>query len=127
MELLYLLVGVVLGALLSALFVYNRTVGSGAFIASKDVADKFVSKELATELNEQLKNEAAKNAANTLTIIELNKDLASLEQINVNIEEKLAVQKSDLMNLQTRPFAGFVQKLALDGLFKLPNTLFQRV
>ena len=102
MELLYLLVGVVLGALLSALFVYNRTVGSGAFVPAKDVADKFVPKELATELNEQLKNEAAKNAANTLTIIELNKDLASLEQINVNIEEKLAVQKSDLMHLQNR-------------------------
>ena len=102
MELLYLFIGVLLGALIAALFVYNRTVGSGAFMPTKDVAEKFVPKELVAELNERLKNEAAENAANTLTIIELNKDLASLEQINVNIEEKLAVQKTDLTNLQNR-------------------------
>ena len=102
MELLYLFIGVLLGALVAALFVYNRTVGGGAFMPTKDVAEKFVPKELVAELNERLKNEAAENAANTLTIIELNKDLASLEQINVNIEEKLAIQKADLMNLQNR-------------------------
>ena len=102
MELLYLLIGVLLGALIAALFVYNRTVGSGAFMPTKDVAEKFVPKELVAELNERLKNEAVENAANTLTIIELNKDLASLEQINVNIEEKLAIQKADLTNLQNR-------------------------
>jgi DNA recombination protein RmuC len=102
MELLYLLIGVILGALLAALLVYNRTVGSGAFVAAKDVADKYVPKELVAELHERLKNEATENTANNLTIIELHKDLASLEQINVNIEEKLAVQKSDLKELQTR-------------------------
>ena len=102
MELLYLLIGVLLGALIAALFVYNRTVGSGAFMPTKDVAEKFVPKELVAELNERLKNETAENAANTFTIIELNKDLASLEQINVNIEEKLAIQKADLINLQNR-------------------------
>lgn len=101
MELLYFFIGVVLGAILSALFFYNRPTGSSGF-SMKDLEDKFVPRELVTELNERLKNEAAENTANNLTIIELNKDLASLEQININIEEKLAVQKSDLKELQNR-------------------------
>jgi DNA recombination protein RmuC len=101
MELLYLFIGVVLGAILAALFFNNRTNASGG-LTIKDLEDKYVPKELVTELNERLKNEAAENAANNLTIIELNKDLASLEQINVNIEDKLATQKSELKDLQNR-------------------------
>jgi DNA recombination protein RmuC len=101
MELLYLFVGVVLGAILSALFFYNRPVGNSGF-TMRDIEDRFVPKELVTELNERLKSEVAQNTAHNLNIIELNKDLASLEQINVNIEEKLAVQKTDLKDLQNR-------------------------
>jgi DNA recombination protein RmuC len=101
MELLYLAIGVVLGAILSALFFYNRPVGNSGF-TMRDIEDRFVPKELVAELNERLKNEVAQNAAHNLTIIELNKDLASLEQININIEEKLAVQKTDLKDLQNR-------------------------
>ncbi len=102
MELFYLLIGVLLGAILSALFFYNKNASSGGLMSLKDVSDRFVPKELVVELNERLKNETSENATNQLTIIELNKDLASLEQININIEEKLAVQKSDLTDLQNR-------------------------
>jgi DNA recombination protein RmuC len=101
MELLYLFIGVVLGAILSALFFYNRPVGNSGF-TMRDIEDRFVPKELVAELNERLKNEVAQNTAHNLTIIELNKDLASSEQININIEEKLAVQKTDLKDLQNR-------------------------
>jgi DNA recombination protein RmuC len=101
MELLYLFIGVVLGAILAALFFNNRPSATGG-LTIKDLEDKYVPKELVTELNERLKNEAAENTANHLTIIELNKDLASLEQINVNIEDKLATQKSELKDLQNR-------------------------
>jgi DNA recombination protein RmuC len=101
MELLYLFIGVVLGAILSALFYHNRPVGNSGF-TMRDIEDRFVPKELVAELNERLKNEVAQNTAHNLTIIELNKDLASSEQININIEEKLAVQKTDLKDLQNR-------------------------
>ncbi|MDZ7879111.1 MAG: DNA recombination protein RmuC [Saprospiraceae bacterium] len=101
MELLYLLIGVILGAILSALFFYNRPVGNSG-LTVRDIDERFVSKELVTELNERLKNELSQNATHNLTIIELNKDLASLEQINVHIEEKLAGQKTELKDLQNR-------------------------
>jgi DNA recombination protein RmuC len=101
LELLYLFIGVVLGAILSALFFYNRRVGNSGF-TMRDIEERFVPKELVAELNERLKNEIAQNTAHNLTIIELNKDLASSEQININIEEKLAIQKTDLKDLQNR-------------------------
>ncbi len=102
MEIFYLLIGVLLGAILSALFFLNRKGSGNSVLSSNDMSDRFVPKELMTELSERLKNEAAENDAKNLTIIELHKELASLEQINVNIEEKLAVQKSDLKDLQNR-------------------------
>jgi DNA recombination protein RmuC len=103
MELFYLLIGIVLGAILTALFFLNRNGVSGnGLMSSKDISEKFVPKELMTELTERLKSETAENDAKNLTIIELHKELASLEQINVNIEEKLAVQKTDLKELQNR-------------------------
>ena len=102
MELIYLLASFILGALLAGLIVYNRFIGSGQYIASKNVSENYVSKDIAVANESRINNLAIETNDKTQKIIELSKDLASLEQINVNLDEKLNLQKEELTQLQQR-------------------------
>ena len=102
MELIYLLAGLVFGSIAAALIVYNRFLSSGAYIASSVLNEKYVLKDILTDIQNQLNNLKKEFNDKSLTIIELNKDLASQEQINAHLDEKLLTQKEELIHLQQR-------------------------
>ncbi len=102
MELIYLLPSFALGALLAGLIVYNRLVGSGHYIAAKNISDNYVSKDMMTDRDNRINILQKETNDKTLKIIDLNKELASLEQINAHLDEKLNLQKDELKNLQQR-------------------------
>lgn len=102
MELIYLFASFVLGALLAGLIVYNRLVGSGHYRTVKNIADNYVSKDMMTDRDSRIHNLEKETTDKTLKIIDLNKDLASLEQINAHLDEKLNLQKDELTQLQQR-------------------------
>ena len=102
MELIYLLAGLVFGAIAAALIVYNRFLSSGAYIATTVLNEKYVLKDILTDIQNQLNNLKKEFNDKSLTIIELNKDLASQEQINAHLDEKLLTQKEELIHLQQR-------------------------
>lgn len=99
---IYLIIAFVLGALFAALLVYNRFLSGGAYISTTALKDKYMSKDVFNEIQNQLDNFKNEVEAKTLKIIDLNKDLASQEQININLDEKLGAQKEELMTLQKR-------------------------
>ena len=102
MELLYLCVGLLLGALLAALFVYNRFMAGGQYIASKTVSDRYVLKEIVRDLEERFIKLELEIKDKSLKIIDLHKEVSSQEQINVSLDEKLNTQKDELSNLEKR-------------------------
>ncbi len=102
MDLIYLLACFFLGALLAGLVVYNWFIGGSQYIASKNIADNYVAKDVVTDRDNRIQGLEKEGQSNTLKIIDLNKDLASLEQINANLEEKLIAQKDELSNMQKR-------------------------
>ena len=102
MELIYLLAGLLFGAMAAALIVYNRFLSSGVYIASTVLNEKYVLKDILTDIQNQLNTLKKEFNDKSLTIIELNKDLASQEQINAHLDEKLLTQKEELIHLQQR-------------------------
>ena len=102
MELIYLLASFVLGALLAGLIVYNRFIGSGLFVPLKNISDNYVSKDIVADRDNRIYNFEKETNDKTLKIIDLNKELASLEQINAHLDEKLTLQKDELSQLQQR-------------------------
>jgi DNA recombination protein RmuC len=102
MELLYLFAGLILGALLAAVLVYNRFMSGGQYVASKTVSEKFVLKEIFQDLEKRFFVLETDVKDKSLKIIDLNKDLSSQEQINAHLDEKLNVQKEELGDLQKR-------------------------
>ena len=102
MELIYLLAGLLFGAIVAALIVYNRFLSSGAYITSTVLNEKYVLKDILTDIQNQLNNLKKEFNDKSLTIIELHKDLASQEQINAHLDEKLLTQKEELIHLQQR-------------------------
>lgn len=102
MDLIYLLACLLLGALLAGLIVYNYLIGSGQYIASKNIPQNYVAKDVVADRDNRIENLDKETKDKTLKIIELSKDLASLEQINANLEEKLNLQKDELADLQKR-------------------------
>ncbi len=101
-EIVYLVVGLVLGGVLVGLILYNRFLSGGMFMPSQVVNEKYVLKEILLDTQGQLEKLKSEFDAKSLKIIELSKDLASLEQINFNLDEKLNSQKEDLTQLQQR-------------------------
>ena len=91
MDIIYLVVGFASGGLLVGLLVYRQFAG-GAYI-SRDLFADLTTRHVAAQAELQDK---------TLKIIDLHKDLASLEQINAHLEEKLLTQKDDITTLQIR-------------------------
>jgi DNA recombination protein RmuC len=102
MELLYLFAGLILGALLAAVLVYNRFMSGGQYVASKTVSENFVLKEIFQDLEKRFFVLETDVKDKSLKIIDLNKDLSSQEQINAHLDEKLNVQKQELGDLQKR-------------------------
>lgn len=102
MELYYLFAGLVAGAVIAALIVYNRFLSGGAYVSAQLVADKYVLKDILHDAQQQLIELKKDVDAKTLIIIELTKDLSSQEQINCNLDEKLNTQKEELTQLQQR-------------------------
>ena len=102
MELIYLLAGLLFGAIVAALIVYNRFLSSGAYITSTVLNEKYVLKDILTDIQNQLNNLKKEFNDKSLTIIELHKDLSSQEQINAHLDEKLLTQKEELIHLQQR-------------------------
>jgi DNA recombination protein RmuC len=102
MELIYLLTSFVLGALLAGLIVYNRLIGSGQYRTEKNIADNYVPKDMISDRDNRIHNLEKETTDKTLKIIDLNKELASLEQINAHLDEKLNLQKEELTQLQQR-------------------------
>jgi DNA recombination protein RmuC len=102
MDTVYLLMAFILGSLFAALLVYNRFLSGGAYVSASNVKERYVSKDIFSEIQNQLDNFKKEVEAKTLKIIDLNKDLASQEQININLDEKLGVQKEELLSLQKR-------------------------
>ncbi len=102
MELYYLLAGVILGAIVAGLIVYNRFLSGGAYISTHRLNEKYVLKELLADAQHQLSLLKKETDDKTLTIIELNKELSSQEQINCNLDEKLNSQKEEVTQLQQR-------------------------
>ena len=91
MDIIYLVVGFASGGLLVGLLVYRQFAG-GAYI-SRDLFADLTTRHAAAQAELQDK---------TLKTIDLHKDLASLEQINAHLEEKLLTQKEDITTLQIR-------------------------
>ncbi len=102
MELIYLFASFALGALLAGLIVFNRLVGSGQYRTVKNIEDNYVSKDMIFDRDNRIHNLEKETTDKTLKIIDLNKDLASLEQINAHLDEKLNLQKDELNQLQQR-------------------------
>lgn len=102
MELIYLFAGFILGALLAGLIVYNRLIGSGQYMASKSIAADYVSKDVVADKEIRIQSFEKEMNDKTSKIIDLSKDLASLEQINAHLDEKLNLQKEELTQLQQR-------------------------
>lgn len=101
-EILYLAVGVVLGGILTGLILYNRFLSGGSFVPYSVVQEKYILKDILLDTQNQLEILKKETDNKTLKIIDLNKDLASLEQINFNLDEKLNSQKEDITQLQQR-------------------------
>ena len=102
MDLIYLLACFLLGVLLAGLIVYNYLIGSGQYIASKNIPQNYVAKDVVADRDNRIQSLEKDASDKTLKIIDLSKDLASLEQINAHLEEKLNLQKSELSDLQKR-------------------------
>ena len=102
MELIYLIVSFVLGAVLAGLIIYNYLIGSGQYIALKNLAVNYIAKDVLVDRDNRIQNFEKETSDKTLIIIDLNKELASLEQINAHLDEKLNIQKQELSQLQQR-------------------------
>ena len=102
MELIYLIASFVLGATLAGLIVYNYLIGSGQYIVLKNISINYISKDILADRDNRIQNFEKELNGKTLTIIDLNKELASLEQINAHLDEKLDFQKKELTQLQQR-------------------------
>ena len=124
MEITYLIVGLLLGALLAALLVYNRFMSGGAYIAASTLADKYVLKDILIDIQQQLDSVKKELNDKMLIIIELNKDLGSQEQISAHLEEKLNGQKEEINTLQKRfqtEFENIANRLLAIGSSALKN------
>lgn len=100
MDFAFLILSFILGALLAGLFVHNRIMASGQFLQQKVVQEKYILRDLADDLQmrySKIEQDLLKKQAEWL---DLNKDLASLEQINANLEDKLETQKQTLEKMQ---------------------------
>ena len=102
MELIYLIASFVLGAVLAGLIIYNYLIGSGQYIALKNLAVNYIAKDVLVDRDNRIQNFEKETSDKTLIIIDLNKELASLEQINAHLDEKLNIQKQELSQLQQR-------------------------
>ncbi len=102
MEMIYLIVSFVLGAVLAGLIIYNYIIGSGQYIALKNLAVNYIAKDILVDRDNRIQNFEKETSGKTMIIIDLNKELASLEQINAHLDEKLNIQKQELSQLQQR-------------------------
>jgi DNA recombination protein RmuC len=100
MDWIILALSFILGGLLTGLLVYNWVISSSGFVRTQSLSERYIPKELATEWENRVQAAQVELDAKTLKIIELNKDLASQEQIGLNLEEKLNHQKAEVENLQ---------------------------
>ncbi len=102
MELLYLFFGLLLGALVAGLLVYNRFVSGQYFMPKEEVEKKYIHAEIFAQVKKQFEEAKQTAEKKELVINDLGKDLAAQEQINSNLEEKLNTQKAELAELQRR-------------------------
>lgn len=102
MDLISLLAGLLIGAVVAALIANNRFLSSGAYISTATLNEKYVLKEIYADIQNQLIELKKDFNHKSLTVIELNKELSSQEQINTHLEEKLLTQKEEVIHLQQR-------------------------
>lgn len=91
-------IGLVLGFLIGKMSA-NRT---NNFISKEVVANDYVFKELKTQSDNNLMLVKKELEIKNQNFVLLNKDVAALEQMNINLEEKLNHQKTEVESLQKK-------------------------
>jgi DNA recombination protein RmuC len=110
-DVLSLVLGFLLGAALAALLIWYKFAARDVGISKTDLEAQYVRAEIHAETKNRLSLEAAIQREKGEKIIDLSKEIAGLEQINAHLEEKLNVQKNEILNIQTQFSTGF-QNLA---------------
>lgn len=99
MNILTLILSFVCGALIVGFLLYNHF---RLYTPPQLLSEKYVLKELMADLDNRFNILKKENEDKNLKIIEISKELASLEQINAHLDEKLNTQKEELTQLQVR-------------------------
>jgi DNA recombination protein RmuC len=99
---LYIVIAAIIGFILAWLLANYRFLSAGTHISSKELGEKYILKDLANDLNQRHQVLKEDHGKSNQVIVELNKDLAGLEQINVNLAEKLENQKGELELMSDR-------------------------
>ena len=98
MELIYLLAGLVFGAIVAALIVYNRFLSSGAYISSTVLNEKYVLKDILTDIQNQLNNNHIISSSSHITNNVLNNNLNNLSISNKGSTNGSIVSPTTAMN-----------------------------
>ncbi len=93
-----LVIGLVLGFLIGKMSASN----SGNSISKEDVAKDYVLKALKVQSDDNLMLTKKELEIKNQNYVLLNKDIAALEQMNINLEEKLNAQKAEVETLQKK-------------------------
>ncbi len=102
MDITFLIVSFLLGAVLAWLMARLQSANDPTRLAREVVEKNYILRELANDWQRQINELKQQDVQKSGKIIELNKDIASVETQNLNLEERLAEQRTEVEKLQTR-------------------------
>ncbi len=103
----YLFLGLFIGGLLGWVLSFYRFSSSRSTGIAKEIEIKYAPKELLSEVQNQCGKLTQERDIAQATVLSLSKELASLEQINVQLEEKVKLKQSEIEDTQRRLTAEF--------------------
>ncbi len=101
-EIIYILIGAAIGGLIAWLLAQSFLLKSGAYISSTVVKEQYVLKDLMNDVKNRLDALGIVHQKKLDECTSLQKDMSSLEQINANLEDKLATNKEELAVLEKK-------------------------
>ena len=101
-EIFYIIIGTVIGGIIAWLLAQSFLLKSGAYISTGIVKEQYVLRDLMNDLKTRFDALALAHQKKLDELTTLQRDTASLEQINANLEDKLATQKEELIALEKK-------------------------
>ena len=101
-EIFYIIIGAFIGGVIAWLLAQSFLLKSGAYISSGVVKEQYVLRDLMNDLKTRFDALGLVHDKKLDELSTLQRDTASLEQINAHLEDKLATQKEELIVLEKK-------------------------